>query len=103
MSAFSVAEARTEAAYDDEAALSTFASCVDVVTYEFENVPARTAAILVDRVPVRPGPRALAITQDRLLEKSFIRDLGLPTPASLPVDGLDMLEEASPHWAVPAC
>jgi 5-(carboxyamino)imidazole ribonucleotide synthase len=91
--AFEVADTRTEAAYDDEAALAAFASSVDVVTYEFENVPARTAAVLIDLVPVRPGPRALAITQDRLLEKSFIRELGLPTPAFLPIDGLDMLEE----------
>jgi 5-(carboxyamino)imidazole ribonucleotide synthase len=91
--AFAVAAARTEAAYDDAQALAAFAASVDVVTYEFENVPAGTAAILVDRVPVRPRPEALAITQDRWLEKSFIRDLGLPTPAFLPIDGFDMLEE----------
>jgi 5-(carboxyamino)imidazole ribonucleotide synthase len=91
--AFEVAGRSTAAAYGDEAALAAFADAVDVVTYEFENVPARTAAVLEARVPVLPGPRALETTQDRLLEKSFVRDLGIPVAPFLPVDDLDMLEE----------
>lgn len=91
--AFDVASAATSAAYEDETALTDFASAVDVVTYEFENVPARTAAVLAAAVPVLPGPHALEITQDRLLEKSFIRELGIPVAPFLPVDGYDMLVE----------
>jgi 5-(carboxyamino)imidazole ribonucleotide synthase len=65
--------------YDDEAALARFAAGVDVVTYEFENVPARTAEVLAALRPVRPGPRALAVCQDRWDEKSFLRGLGIAT------------------------
>lgn len=90
--AFDVASAATEAGYDDEAALARFAAQVDVITYEFENVPARTAEVLAARSPVHPNPRALAITQDRWLEKSFIRELGLPVPDFRAVDHLDDLK-----------
>lgn len=69
----------TRAEYDDEAALSAFAASVDVVTYEFENVPSATAALLAARKPVRPGVRALDVAQDRLTEKDFLRSLGLNT------------------------
>jgi 5-(carboxyamino)imidazole ribonucleotide synthase len=92
--AFDVSAARTVAPYDDEAALAAFAAAVAVVTYEFENVPAQTAAVLAARVPVLPGPRALAVTQDRLTEKTFVNDLGLPTPAFAAVDDLASLEAA---------
>jgi len=77
--AFDVCAARTVAPYDDEAALGAFAAAVDVVTYEFENVPAATAAFLEQRLPVRPNPRVLALTQDRLVEKQFVRGLGVAT------------------------
>ena len=60
----------------DEEALAAFAESVDVVTYEFENVPARTAEVLERASPVRPNPRVLALTQDRLIEKKFVRGLG---------------------------
>lgn len=92
--AFDVCAARTIAAYDDQEALASFAGAVDVVTYEFENVPSDTASFLAARCPVLPGPRALAMTQDRVLEKSFVRDLGLALPDFLPVDDLEMLEDA---------
>ncbi|MCB9681664.1 MAG: 5-(carboxyamino)imidazole ribonucleotide synthase [Alphaproteobacteria bacterium] len=74
-----VTDLYTRAAYDDEDALARFAATVDVVTYEFENVPARTAAFLAGRVPVRPGPAALGICQHRVSEKTFLRDAGIPT------------------------
>ena len=76
--AFDVAR-HTVAAYDDEAAVRRFAESVDVATYEFENVPAETAAILDRHTRLHPNPRALATTQDRLAEKSFVAGLGLPT------------------------
>ncbi|MDB5571312.1 MAG: 5-(carboxyamino)imidazole ribonucleotide synthase [Hyphomicrobiales bacterium] len=69
----------TQAGYDDEAALGAFADSVGVVTYEFENVPARAAAVLAAHRPVLPGPNALEITQDRLTEKQFLHSLGIPT------------------------
>ncbi|MCB9781281.1 MAG: 5-(carboxyamino)imidazole ribonucleotide synthase [Alphaproteobacteria bacterium] len=69
----------TLADYEDEAALARFADAVDVVTSEFENVPASAAAFLAARVPVRPGPRALATCQDRIAEKTFLREAGIPT------------------------
>ena len=65
--------------YDDEQALARFAESVDVVTYEFENIPAETAAFLAPLVPVLPDPRILATTQDRIAEKDFIASLGIGT------------------------
>ena len=76
--AFEVTPHRTIAAYDDEEALARFAAAVDVVTYEFENVPAGTAEFLAPLKPLRPGATALAVAQDRLAEKSFIAGLGIP-------------------------
>jgi 5-(carboxyamino)imidazole ribonucleotide synthase len=84
--AFAVAARHTLEAYDDEAALVAFADAVDVVTYEFENVPRRTAEILVRRKPLRPGVEALATTQDRFAEKSFVAALGIPTAPFRAVD-----------------
>jgi 5-(carboxyamino)imidazole ribonucleotide synthase len=78
--AFAVAAARTIAPYEDEAALAAFASAVDVVTYEFENVPVATARFLMQRVPVFPDPRSLEIAQDRLAEKQMMTDLGIAVP-----------------------
>lgn len=69
----------TTAAYDDRAALAAFADAVDVITFEFENVPAETAAFLAERKPVHPEPRVLAIAQDRLKEKDFLRSIDIPT------------------------
>ena len=66
-------------AYDDEAALARFAEAVDVVTFEFENVPTASVEFLSARSRCGPGARALALTQDRLVEKKFLRDLGLET------------------------
>ncbi|WP_029004466.1 5-(carboxyamino)imidazole ribonucleotide synthase [Azorhizobium doebereinerae] len=100
--AFQVSDAHTCAAYDDGAALDRFAAGVDVVTYEFENVPLATAERLAARVPVRPGAKALAITQDRLAEKSFVRDLGIGTAPFAAVDDLAGLEAAVATIGLPA-
>ena len=69
----------TTAAYDNKLALGRFAKAVDVVTFEFENVPSDTAEFLAERKPVRPGPHALRIAQDRLKEKDFLQSIGVAT------------------------
>jgi 5-(carboxyamino)imidazole ribonucleotide synthase len=79
--AFRVTDRRTIAPYEDRAALEAFARAVDIVTYEFENVPADTALALLRHVQVEPQPSVLDITQDRYTEKSFIRSQGLSVPA----------------------
>jgi 5-(carboxyamino)imidazole ribonucleotide synthase len=80
--------------YRDEAALEEFASRVDVATFDFENVPAESAQWLAARVDVFPNPRALAIAQDRLAEKTHFTQLGIPVPPYAAVDTLDALREA---------
>lgn len=100
--AFDVSAAFTEAEYEDEAALMRFASRVSVVTYEFENVPARTAEILSKHVPVLPSPSALEKTQDRLTEKNFVRSLGLETAPYADVASLDELNAAVATIGVPS-
>lgn len=74
-----VAHALTTASYDDADALRAFAQSVDVITYEFENVPAKSLDLLESIRPIRPNRRALAVSQDRLTEKEFLRGLGLRT------------------------
>ncbi len=76
--AFDVAQRSVEGAYDDTAAIAAFAKTVDVITYEFENVPLAAADAAAPHAPVRPGAKALAVSQDRLDEKSFVSSLGLP-------------------------
>ena len=72
-----VAHAVTTAPYEDEAALRAFAATVDVITYEFENVPTAALDLLDTLKPIRPNRRALATAQDRLLEKDFLTSLGI--------------------------
>jgi 5-(carboxyamino)imidazole ribonucleotide synthase len=72
-----VAHALTTASYDDVAALKAFAASVDVITYEFENIPTAALNLLEAAKPIRPNRRALAISQDRLEEKAFLTSLGL--------------------------
>ena len=96
-----MARARTRACYDDEQALGTFAAACDLVTFEFENVPDRTAHYLADRVPVAPEPRALSIAQDRFLEKSFIAGLGIATATfRLSDEGQTDAAEMPMPWAM---
>lgn len=88
--------------YHDPAALAEFASRVDVVTFDFENVPARSAEWLAARVPVYPRPQALAIAQDRLAEKSLFRELGIPVAGFRDVPTRDALEQALAELGAPA-
>ncbi|HXD43900.1 MAG TPA: 5-(carboxyamino)imidazole ribonucleotide synthase [Pseudolabrys sp.] len=100
--ALDVVHAATLGAYDDEAALARFASAVDVVTYEFENVPAQTAAILSRHRPVLPDPKVLETTQDRLIEKNFIARLKIATAPYAPVHSATQLAEGLAKVGVPA-
>ncbi len=84
--AFQVCNAQTFARYDDEAALTKFAATCDAITFEFENVPSAAAALLSNAKPTNPNARALAITQDRFDEKSFVASLGLKTAAFAALD-----------------
>jgi 5-(carboxyamino)imidazole ribonucleotide synthase len=77
--AFEVVQRVTCADYADNSALDRFAEDVDVITFEFENVPAPTATFLSARKPVLPDPQILATTQDRLTEKNFVTGLGIAT------------------------
>jgi len=81
----------TQAAYDDAEALAAFAAAVDVITYEFENVPAAAADILAALRPVRPGPDVLRVCQNRLREKDFLRSIGVPTTRFAEVTGIEAL------------
>jgi 5-(carboxyamino)imidazole ribonucleotide synthase len=100
--AFDVVHAGTCASYDDETALGRFAGAVDIITYEFENVPAKTAAFLARRRPVLPDPRVLETTQDRLVEKNFISALKIATAPYAPVHSATQLAEAAAAIGLPA-
>ena len=100
--AFDVAHQHTVASYDDVEALARFADAVDVVTYEFENVPAQAAAVLTAHRPVFPDPAVLATTQDRLAEKRFVAGLGIPTAPFAPVSSAAEAETAVARLGRPA-
>lgn len=91
-----------KADWRDFAALEQFASRIDVATFDFENVPADTAQWLTEHTQVFPNPRALAVAQDRLEEKTLFRQLGLDTPAFAPVDSRADLESATRAIGYPA-
>jgi 5-(carboxyamino)imidazole ribonucleotide synthase len=97
-----VAHAVTQAPYEDEAALRAFAAAVDVITYEFENVPTSALDLLESLKPIRPNRRALAISQDRITEKTFLNDLGLTTAPWAAVNSEADLREAVSTLGTPA-
>jgi len=92
--AFDVTSARTIAPYEDELTLAEFAGTVELITYEFENIPSRTAAILADSCVVRPGPEALAVCQDRLAEREFLTAAGVTAAPYMRVDDAGALARA---------
>ena len=100
--AFDVVQTSTCAAYDDRAALEKFARDCDVITYEFENVPAQVAAYLSARKPVLPDPLVLETTQDRLIEKDFIAKLKIPTAPYASIHSATQLAEAVEKIRLPA-
>ena len=97
-----VADAQIAAPYDDAGALDQLAERCAAVTTEFENVPAAALERLAARIPVRPGAAAVAIAQDRIAEKSFLRDAGIPTAAFAPVRTGEELEAALRTVPLPA-
>ena len=100
--AFDVVQASTCAEYADVEALELFAGDVDIITYEFENVPAAAAAVLAARRPVLPGRTVLETTQDRLVEKDFVTRLGIGTAAYADVTSADQLRAAVARIGQPA-
>lgn len=88
-----VADVEIEASYDDDAAVSQFAREVQVVTFEFENVPATAIAAAARHAPVRPRGEVLHITQHRLREKSFLSQAGLPVTPFVPVRSAQELRQ----------
>ena len=97
-----VALKSTQGAYDDAVKLAAFAAAVDVVTYEFENVPASAVDVLEPLVPVRPGRAALAAAQDRITEKDFLNDAGAPTVPYAKVDDATSLQAALDQIGAPS-
>ncbi|MBH1739479.1 5-(carboxyamino)imidazole ribonucleotide synthase [Stenotrophomonas maltophilia] len=91
----------TVGAFDDRQALADFAAKVDVVTFDFENVPADSAQFLADRVPVYPPPAALAVAQDRLSEKTLFQQLGIPLPAFADIRSRDELAAKAVEFGLP--
>jgi 5-(carboxyamino)imidazole ribonucleotide synthase len=100
--AATVAARCVTAPWDDLAALHDFAAGVDVITYEFENIPTATLDLLESLRPIRPGRRALAVSQDRLTEKTFLTDLGLTTAPFAPVTTAADLDAALAAIGTPA-
>jgi len=100
--AFDVVQYATCAEYADVEALERFATDVDVITYEFENIPSSVATILEARRPVRPNCRILETTQDRLIEKDFVTSLGIPTAPYRAVSSAAELHDAVADLGRPA-
>lgn len=97
-----VADRHIAAAYEDEDALARFADACDVITFEFENIPTSALDLLEKRRPVHPNRKALRVSQDRLMEKAFLNDLGLQTAPFAAVDDIDDLKEAMTELGLPA-
>ncbi len=97
-----VSAAETAAPYDDLAALEAFAGAVDVVTFEFENVPHESVKLLESRVPVRPNWNALRVSQDRAVEKRFLESVGVPVTRFRELHGPDDLADAVAEFDRPA-
>ncbi len=97
-----VADVEITAAYDDLDAVRRFASSVEVVTFEFENVPSATALAIAEIVPVRPQGEVLHVTQNRQREKSFLGRNGFPVTPFRPVSTLSDLQSALQKLGTPA-
>lgn len=92
--AFDVCVEGMTAKYEDRAALAEFAKSVDVITYEFENIPVSTVEFLEQFCPVRPNPNALKVSQDRLSEKKFLQKCGAKVARFAAIETADDLDEA---------
>ncbi len=97
----SIADQHIQANYNDHAALQMMADECSAITTEFENVPAESLEFLEERGLVRPGSRALSIAQDRIKEKTFVRDCGLNTAPFIAVYEASDIEEQIHHLNPP--
>lgn len=88
--------------YEDERSLAEFAKGLDVITYEFENVPVSAVKTLEQHVPIYPPAKALEYSQDRLIEKTLFRDLGIAVPDFYDVTSLESLQNALEKTDFPA-
>jgi 5-(carboxyamino)imidazole ribonucleotide synthase len=93
---------RITAQYDDHSALKKFAAGLELVTYEFENVPVEAARFLAERVPVLPPPAALEAAQDRLNEKHLFQEMGIATTEFAAVADQNALDGAVKQIGLPA-
>lgn len=97
-----VAHALTQGAYDDLESLGRFAQSCDLITFEFENIPAPALDVLSQTTPLFPDRRALETSQDRLVEKTFLAGLGLATAPFAPIDSVADLDAALAKTGTPA-
>jgi 5-(carboxyamino)imidazole ribonucleotide synthase len=97
-----VSAATTISDYHEPNGLREFAAAVDVISFEFENVSAEGLDLLASLKPVRPSPAILRTSQDRVLEKTFLNDAGIPTAPWAPVEDLDGLRMAVERIGLPA-
>ncbi len=97
-----VAHRVTTAGYDDIEALKAFANSVDVITYEFENIPTEALDVIETIRPIRPTRKALAVSQDRITEKAFLTDLGITVAPYAQIDSLSDLTTALETIGTPA-
>src|SRR5437588_3165387 len=97
-----VSAAATVAPFGDAAAVARFAAAVDVATFEFENIPGAAVRWVAAKRPVSPRPEILEITQDRLREKNFLREIGIATTDYREIASPDALAEAARELGVPA-
>lgn len=88
--------------YDDPKALKELAESSEVVTYEFENVPAAAAEVIRPLKPIHPNPDALGYAQDRHLERTMFKELGIAIPEYCAVDSVESLEKALKELGTPA-
>lgn len=96
-----VADWEIVASYSDMTAVRDFAMSVDVVTYEFENIPAEAVEMAAQFAPVRPDSNVLQVTQNRLREKTFLRNKGFPVTPFSPISGYQELVDASSKLGFP--
>ncbi|HMB53023.1 MAG TPA: ATP-grasp domain-containing protein, partial [Thermoanaerobaculia bacterium] len=97
-----VADHEASAPYEHLAAVAAFARQVDAVTFEFENVPARTAEVCAEHAPVRPGGHVLHVAQNRLREKTFLSDNGFPVAPYRRVASAEEAQAAVAEIGAPA-
>ncbi|MCB1530098.1 MAG: 5-(carboxyamino)imidazole ribonucleotide synthase [Rhodospirillales bacterium] len=101
--AFQVSASHICGDYEDRQKLKAFADQVDVISYEFENIPVETVSYLQDFKPVYPDKNLLEVSQNRLKEKRFLNDIGIPTAPWLPARNAEDISRALTRWNVSEC